>query len=126
MAVDGSELSFLSLDYALSLAKNYSAEVMALTVVDIPSNSLLAQGSVFTPLSTKNYKEKLINYHKKILEDISRKAKNFSLKTKFTTKLLEGRPADKIVETANLESFDFIVIGSRGLGEIKKIFFGRC
>jgi nucleotide-binding universal stress UspA family protein len=47
LTVDGSNLAYRSLDYALSLAKKYSAEIMALTVVDIPSNSLLAQGSAF-------------------------------------------------------------------------------
>ena len=43
---------------------------------------------------------------------------------RFTTKLVEGRPADKIVETAKLESCDLIVIGSRGLGGIKEFFLG--
>jgi nucleotide-binding universal stress UspA family protein len=44
--------------------------------------------------------------------------------SQFTTKLVEGRPADKIVETAKLESCDLIVIGSRGLGGIKEFFLG--
>lgn len=124
LAVDGSNLTYRSLDYALSLAKKYSAEIMALTVVDIPSNSLLAQGSAFTPISSQNYIDKLINQHKEILEDIAKKVKKINLKTRFSTKLLEGRPADKIVEIAKQESFDLIVIGSRGLGGIKEIFLG--
>ena len=124
VAIDGSNLAYQSLDYALSLAKKYTAEVMVLTVVDIPSNSLLAQGSAFTPISTQNYKEKLVKYHKKILSEVTKKAKKLNPKISLTTKLLEGRPADKIVETAKLESFDLIIIGSRGLGGIKEIFLG--
>ena len=124
MAIDGSNLAYRSLDYALDLAKKYSAEVMVLTIVDLPSNSLLAHGSTFTPISTQNYKEKLENYHKKILTEVTKKAKKSNPEICFTTKLLEGRPADKIIETAKLESFDLIVIGSRGLGGIKEIFLG--
>ena len=56
--------------------------------------------------------------------DIAKKVKKINLKTRFSTKLLEGRPADKIVEIAKQESFDLIVIGSRGLGGIKEIFLG--
>lgn len=124
LAIDGSNLAYHSLDYALSLAKKYSAKVIVLTVVDTPSNSLLAQGSAFTPLSTQNYKENLINYHKEILNGIAIKAKKVNPKTNFSTILLEGRPADKIVETAKLEAIDLIVIGSRGLGGIKEFFLG--
>ena len=124
VAIDGSNLANRSLDYALDLAKKYSAEVMALTVVDLPSYYLLAQASVFTPISTQNYKEKLENYHKKILSEATKKAKKLDPKIPFITKLLEGRPTDKIVETAKLESFDIIVIGNRGLGGIKELFLG--
>ena len=43
LTVDGSNLAYRWLDYALSLAKKYSAEIMVLKVVDMPSNSLLLQ-----------------------------------------------------------------------------------
>jgi nucleotide-binding universal stress UspA family protein len=39
-------------------------------------------------------------------------------------KLVEGRPADEIVETAKEGNFDLIVMGSRGLGGIKEFFLG--
>lgn len=39
-------------------------------------------------------------------------------------KILEGRPADKIVETAKEGGFDLIVMGSRGLGAVKEFFLG--
>ena len=36
----------------------------------------------------------------------------------------EGHPAQTIAEVANEEGYDMIVIGSRGLGGLKKLFLG--
>ena len=124
VAIDGSNLAYESLDYALDLARKYSAEVMVLTVIQMPSDIMLEQGAVFTPISSQSYREKLENYHKEILSEVAKRAKKSSPQIHFTTKLVEGRPADKIVETAKLESSDLIVIGSRGLGGIKEFFLG--
>ena len=124
VAIDGSNLAYESLGYALDLAKKYSAKVMVLTVVEMPSNSVLAQGAVFTPISSQSHLEKLENYHKEILREAAKRAEKTSPQINFTTKLVEGRPADKIIETAKLESFDLIVMGSRGLGGVKEFFLG--
>ena len=43
---------------------------------------------------------------------------------KVSTKILEGRPADKIVETAKDDKTDLIVMGSRGIGGIREFFLG--
>ena len=123
VAIDGSNLAYKSLDYALDLARKYSAEVMVLTVIQMPSESMLEQGTAFTPISSQSYQEKLKNYHREILSKAAKKARK-SPQIKFTTKLVEGRPADKIIETAKLESCDLIVMGSRGLGGIKEFFLG--
>ena len=56
--------------------------------------------------------------------DALKKAKKLKAKIKISKKLLKGRAADKIVETAHQGGFDLIVLGSRGLGEIKEIFLG--
>ena len=124
VAIDGSKLAYKSLDYALDLARKYSAEVEVLTVLQMPSESVLEQGTAFTPISSKSYRENLETYYKKILSEAAKKVKKSSPQIRFTTKLVEGRPADKIVETAKLESCDLIVMGSRGLGGIKEFFLG--
>ena len=41
-----------------------------------------------------------------------------------TTKMVEGRPADRIIDITNKANIDFIVIGSRGLGGVKQIVLG--
>jgi nucleotide-binding universal stress UspA family protein len=124
VAIDGSKLADKSLDYALDLAKKYSSEIKIITVMELPSNSLLAQGTAFIPISSENYLVNLEEYHKKILTNAVKKAKKLVPKLTITKKLLQGRPADKIIETAKKASFDLIVMGSRGLGGIKEFFLG--
>jgi len=59
---------------------------------------------------------------KKILEDALKhfKEKGINARTIFK----EGHPAETIVEVGCGEEFDFIVIGSRGLGGLKKVLLG--
>ena len=123
VATDGSNLADKSLDFALDLAKKYSAEVTILTVVDLPSNSFWVQGTTFAPISSQKYLEKLEKFHKKILTEAVKKAKE-SAQIYVTKRLLDGRPAEKIIEVAKEGSFDLIVMGSRGLGGIKEFFLG--
>ena len=123
VATDGSNLAGKSLDFALDLAKKYSAEVTILTVVDLPSNSFWAQGTTFAPISSQKYLEKLEIFHKKILTEAAKKAKA-TAKISVTKRLSNGRPAEKIIEVAKEGSFDLIVMGSRGLGGIKEFFLG--
>ena len=123
VATDGSNLADKSLDFSLDLAKKYSAEVTILTVVDLPSNSFWAQGTTFTPLSSQKYLERLEKFHKKILTEALKKVKA-TAKISVTKRLLNGRPAEKIIEVAKEGSFDLIVMGSRGLGGIKEFFLG--
>ena len=122
--IDGSKSADYALDFALDLAGKYSAEVMVTTVFDEPSFSLVARGMLYAPVTTENYLKRLRDFHEKILLDALNKAKKNSPKLKVSTKLFEGRPADKIVETAKEGAFDLIVIGSRGLGGIKEFFLG--
>ena len=91
---------------------------------DVISTSLVARGMMYTPTSTTKYLEELVAFHKKVLVEASKRAKKLKPKVKVSKKMLKGRAADKIVETANDGGFDLIVIGSRGLGGIKEFFLG--
>ena len=122
--IDGSKSADKALDFALDIAKKYSAKITIITVFDEPSPSLLAQGSVFIPNTTENYLEKAKYFNEKILIEAQKKATNVNPKLKASTNLLTGRPADTIVEKAKKENFDLIVMGSRGLGGIKELLLG--
>ena len=45
-------------------------------------------------------------------------------KLNISTKLVEGKPVDTILKFVQQEKCDLIVIGSHGLGGIKKFFLG--
>ena len=124
VAVDGSELSYRSVDYALDLAQKYSAQIKIVTVIDAPSDTLVAQASTFAPHSIKDHEEKVEKAHEQILLKAIAKAEKLKPKVSVTKQVLEGHPAEKIVETAKTESFDLIVMGSRGLGGLKEFFLG--
>ena len=124
IAIDGSQSAEHALNFGLDLAKKYSAEVMITTVLDSPEPSLVAKGMFYAPNSTEEYLNQLKKFHKKILLDARNKSKKNNPKIKLSTKLLQGRPADKIVETAKDKAYDLIVIGSRGLGGIKEFVLG--
>ena len=124
IAVDGSETADKALDFGFDLAKKYSAEIVVVSVFDVISTSLVAQGMVFTPTGTTKYLEELEAFHEKVLDEAVKKAQLIKPKLKISTKLLNGRAADKIVKEANEGGFDLIVIGSRGLGGIKEFFLG--
>jgi nucleotide-binding universal stress UspA family protein len=64
--------------------------------------------------------------YEKILKQAFEKAKKTKPKLKVSTKLLEGRPSEKIVEEAKAEGIDAIIMGSRGLGGIKEFFLGSA
>ena len=124
VAIDGSETAEKALDFAVDLAGKYSAEIALITVFDVISDSLIARGMVFAPKGTTKYIEQLKDIHQKILIEAVKKTKKLKRGLKISKKLVTGRAADKIVETAKEENFDLIVIGSRGLGGIKEFFLG--
>jgi len=124
VALDGSKSADRALDFALDLAKKYSAEVTLISVFDTPSVSLLVPGIVFTPTSTARYLEELRDFHERVLSEALKKANRYNSRLKVTKKLLQGRAAEKIVETAREIECDIIVIGNRGLGGIKELLLG--
>ena len=111
--IDGSEYAYRALDWALDLAEKYGADVELLTV--IPTTAFAIVGP-----SEKHLRE----YAEKILEEALNKTKKIKPSLKVSSKILVGRPNEKIVETCKEGNFDLIVLGSRGLGRVKEFFLG--
>jgi nucleotide-binding universal stress UspA family protein len=124
--IDGSEHSKKALEFALDIAEKYSATIQLLSVAQpivLTGFSYLTQ-PILPPTSTAMYIEEMEAAHKKILSEALKKAKKSKPNLTISKKLVNGRPADKIIEIAKDGKFDFIVIGSRGLGGIKEFFLG--
>ena len=128
VALDGSKAANKALEFALDLAEKYSAQVVLLTVVDAVPVPLTVYSApdmeLGAPVFMEKYLKEFKNYHEKMLAKALKKAKKSKPSVKISTKLVEGRPAHTIIETAKEGKFDIIVMGSRGLGGIKEFFLG--
>lgn len=120
--LDGSEHAGKALDIAVDLAEKYSAEVVLLSVV--PYTDLVLVSMVPSSVREEPYLIKLRDYYEEVLSKALRKTKKIKPNLKVSTKLTEGKQADKIVETAKEGRFDIIVMGSRGMSGIKEFLLG--
>jgi nucleotide-binding universal stress UspA family protein len=114
VAVDGSEHADHALGFALDLANRYSAKILLLTVVPpvfLPVPSL----NVMKSQAIDEASVELENSFRAALARAEEKARRQTSLT-VATKLEHGNPDEVIIETAKLESYDVIVVGSRGLG----------
>ena len=125
VAIDGSKQSDKALDFALDLARNYSTEIVLINVLSPSLMSYIFNSRMIMPnVDYSNYLNQISKSHEELLAKAFDKAKNFQKTLKVSKELVEGRPAEMIIEIAKKVMFDLIVVGSRGLSGFKEIFFG--
>ena len=123
VAFDGSDASKHALDHAVSIANLMKAEIHIISVVPrvmmpvFPDEGFGA-APVTAAQDMSDYQERMMAVYGKSLEDAKKDIKNHYTELKVETKLLEGRPSATIVDEAENNNMDLIVIGSRGLGGI--------
>jgi nucleotide-binding universal stress UspA family protein len=121
VAVDGSEPSILAANCAIDMAKKYNAQLIALTVSHIPLSSY---GFGSRPDSIKHDKEKEMLEAKEWFHDLEEAGtkNNISLRTEIidSQMSIEGT----IVEYAESQGIDLIVIGTTGRSGFKKLLLG--
>ncbi|KAI5659316.1 hypothetical protein M9H77_28109 [Catharanthus roseus] len=134
--LDESEGSFYALKWALDHLFNYSP-------IDFPNNSqkqphLITLLNVQHPFQPYIFAAGPVVYATPTVVDAVRKANEETATRIFfralqmckekmikaETLLVEGDPKDTICEVADEQHFDLLVIGSRGLGKIKRAFLG--
>ena len=116
VALDGSEHAKHDLNYALESAVKWSAELIILNV--IPQVYSLTYFDEFSAQYIPDLMDNLRESHQRILSEAANVVKNKQPDMKVETRLEEGRPSDVIVEIAQEEDVDLIVMGSRGMGGI--------
>jgi len=104
--------------YAVNFAKQLKANLIALHVVPDFSPALYNTSYVIRGELAKRV-DHLKKEAKKRLENTKKKSeKSFKIIVK------EGSPSKRIIETAEEENVDLIVIGKRGLSAVEKLFIG--
>jgi nucleotide-binding universal stress UspA family protein len=119
VAFDGSKASRQALDKAIALAEAApNAELEVVHVLQFP-NFIIGEAIINTPVYIRDdyYQtaEKIMNEAKELVAHLS---------TPVNVTMLEGGPAQAILEFAEEKKCDIIVIGSRGLGGIREFFLG--
>ena len=129
IAHDGSTQARKALDFAIDIAKAFDAELVLLHVVsDQPLTEIerhwvqteyqhdLQQGSALDlQIRTLMGRETLTNAEKEAVRKNARSVR---------TMLSDGDPASTIVEVADKEKPDLLVVGSRGLGGVQRLLIG--
>jgi nucleotide-binding universal stress UspA family protein len=116
IAIDGSDASMDAANYAISISKQHNAELYALHVIR-------ADVDLFGPHETSEFMTEMRNEGKKYMDKVRLKAneKNIQIKTEFIS---STNIAGGIVDYAEENNIDLIVIGTRGLSGFKKLLLG--
>lgn len=150
-AVDGSDHSKKALDIAIDMAKKYDAELILLHILDRQQDRSelqhfaavegLAQNvnteiqrlqSIEYPIGLtpgSTYQDPgissnlLVEVGQYFLDKAKDRAELKNLK-KVSTRLEDGDPADRILGYINKENIDCVILGSRGLNNVKGLFLG--
>ncbi|MHA1770040.1 MAG: universal stress protein, partial [Candidatus Thorarchaeota archaeon] len=117
VAVDGSDHSNKAVKYACAIAPALDAEVILLYVVPMLVDA--------TPYHDTVSDQPFLALQK-VGEDILQRSKALatSLGCEVTDLLSHGDPANRIIEIAAEQEVDFIIMGSRGVSGLKRLFVG--
>ena len=112
--LDGSSNSFRGLDVAIHMARESHATITGLYVAAITKPRA---NDKITPLE-----KILLGHAQKIMKKSKLKAAQKGIL--FFDRVSYGDDGKRIVEVAEKQNFDLIIIGSRGLGSAKEFFLG--
>jgi nucleotide-binding universal stress UspA family protein len=120
VGIDGSTFSEKGLRIAADLAKKYQGNLIILHV-------LIRRFYAVTPseagvLATTVFVKEIEAEGKEIMEKAESSVKREGVD--YECKIVQGVPAEEIVRVAQSEKVDLIVIGSRGLTEVRAFLLG--
>lgn len=123
VAVDGSKPSLEASIQAIDLAKRYEAELIAIHVID-PRYSHLETALSPRPGRLKEAVMLAMEKGKQNLDKVKQNATEKYVRVK--TDIIVGRTsvANEIVEYAEKENINIIIIGSRGISGFKRMLLG--
>ncbi len=112
--IDGSENSIRAAKSAISLAKTHNAEIIIVSVIAVPS-SIIGDEGVLAAL------EKDADAWIGTVESYAKKE---GVRTRREILRSSSSVVEPIIQHAQMEDVDLIVIGTRGMGGFKKLLIG--
>jgi nucleotide-binding universal stress UspA family protein len=124
VAVDGSDTSILAANYAISLAEKYKAQLIILNVLHLHTLRQISSSFITAPTFGLEQVKKIEEEAKRSVDDIRKKADQKGLVSK--TKIIEESTSivGSIVEFAENERVDLIVVGTRGRTGFRRMLLG--
>jgi nucleotide-binding universal stress UspA family protein len=126
VAIDGSEISMKAAVYAIDIVKKNKSQLIALTVLDISTPRRISSSFITAPtygLKELEEKRKEAQQWLDKFEKLAAKENNVKLKSEIIEDPI-SRVGSAIVDYAERENVDLIVIGSRGRTGFKKMLLG--
>ena len=114
VAFDGSMRSEKAFNFALDIARKYSAKIVVLSVAR-PSEPPVA-------VETQAVLDSATEFYQSRFKSLKEKADAMGIETRLD--ILVGHPAEQIMTRAVEESADMIVMGHRGEGFLQKWLLG--
>ena len=126
VCVDGSESSMKAADYAVMLAKQSGAEVIALNVIVSQLGYAYSAGpfGLVTPNTINDILKKSKQEAQKWFDDIGRNAVTNGVKFKTEVVVSPTSTVPAIVDYAEKNKVDLIVVGTRGRSGFTKLLLG--
>ena len=120
VAVDGSDPSLKALKHAVELAKKHNSEIRVLSVVE---ELKLPFGAEYRLWANESHQELIRTSIECLNEELS-KIREQEPDIVIDAEIVEGNPADKIVEFAEMEKVDLIVMGKKGTEVFESLVMG--
>ncbi len=124
IATDGSDLAGEAVEHGLGLAKSVGAAVVIVTVTELWSPLEMAgdvQAGELDPIQV--YEDAVSRQAKAILDDVTKRAASKGVVSE-TRHVKDRKPAEGILETAELEECDLIVMASHGRSGLQGMLIG--
>ncbi|UCD88722.1 MAG: universal stress protein [Desulfobacterales bacterium] len=114
VAVDGSDYTDIIVDQAISMGRICNSTIFIISVI-----ALFPESLAYSPQLEKE----LSKNTKKILENVKNRIEKANVKCE-TIIRLDGQPHQPIIQEAKDKNIDLIVMGTRGVTGLKKVFLG--